>query len=298
MKLSHLYHVIATAEFSSLRAASRHLGIAQPAMSRSIHEIERELGVALFERTKQGVVLTPSGEVFLRRAQTVEAELRRAKEELRQMHGDMSGKVSVAMSALSTFALMPSAIHDFRAQFPNSVLKVVESFFQPVEARIIDGEIDFFVGPYQAEAAQSRFQVEKLFDNNRVVIARKGHPLAEQRSLRGLTEAHWVKQTVFERASEADFELPFEQERLPLPKVVMHTNATIATLLAVSNSDLLTIVPERMLSPPISADLFSIIPVKEPLPAAPICLVKRHGVPLTPLAEYFCDMVRRAVCNT
>lgn len=297
MKLSHLYHVIAAAEFGSLRAASRHLGIAQPAMSRSIHEIERELGVPLFERTKQGVLLTPTGEIFLRRALTVQSELRRAKEELRQIHGDMSGQVSVAMSALSTFSLMPSAIHDFRTQFPNSILKVTESFFQSVESKIIDGEIDFFVGPYRSEAVQSRFQVERLLDNNRVVVARKGHPLANQRSLHGLSEAHWVKQTILERASEADFERPFEQEHLALPKIVMYTNTTTATLLAVSHSDLLTIVPERMLNSPISADLFDIIHVEEPLPAAPICLVKRHSIPLTPLSEYFCDMIRRAACN-
>ncbi|HTP81621.1 MAG TPA: LysR family transcriptional regulator, partial [Alphaproteobacteria bacterium] len=59
MKLSQVRDVVAVAERGSLRAAARHLGAAQPALSRSIHELERELGVPLFERRARGMVLTP-----------------------------------------------------------------------------------------------------------------------------------------------------------------------------------------------------------------------------------------------
>ena len=103
-----------------------------------------------------------------------------------------------------------------------------------------------------------------------------------------------MKQTLTERGSEADFERPFEKAGLPPPKVVMHTTSATGTLLAVANSDLLTIVPVRMLSPPISAELFDVLPLEEPLTAAPICLVRRADLPLTPLAEHLCDMIRRA----
>ena len=74
MKLTHLRDVVAVAERGSLRAAARHLGIAQPAITRSIREIERELGVVLFERRARGVVLTPMGEVFMRRALVMQNE--------------------------------------------------------------------------------------------------------------------------------------------------------------------------------------------------------------------------------
>ena len=71
MKLSALRDFLAVAERGSLRAAARHVSGSQPAMSRSIQELERELGVVLFERSPNGVQLTPMGLVFLRRASTV-----------------------------------------------------------------------------------------------------------------------------------------------------------------------------------------------------------------------------------
>lgn len=294
MKLSHLRNVVAAAECGSLRAAARQLGIAQPAITRSIREIENELGAPLFERHQQGMRLTAMGEAFLRRAKAVQAELRRAQEEIGQMKGEMRGQVCFAMSAVTTFALMPGAVRAFRARYPEPILKLTEGFFQNVETSILDGQLDFYVGPFVAPGGVMRFQWEALYDNQRVVIARRGHALAGATSLGDLREAEWVKQTLTERGSDADFERPFESRSLPLPRVVMHTTSATATLLAVANSDLLTIVPARMLSPPIAADLFDVLQLDTPLTAPPICIVRRADLPLTPLAEHLCDMIRRA----
>ena len=56
MKIHHLRDVLAVAEHGSLRAAARHLGVAQPALTRSVRELERELGAVLFERDRKSVV--------------------------------------------------------------------------------------------------------------------------------------------------------------------------------------------------------------------------------------------------
>jgi LysR family transcriptional regulator of abg operon len=91
MKLSQLRDVVAVSETGSLRAAGRHLGIAQPAITRSIREIEHELGVTLFERHAKGVRLTDIGRAFVRRAESVQSELRRAEEEIAQLKGRLTG---------------------------------------------------------------------------------------------------------------------------------------------------------------------------------------------------------------
>lgn len=294
MKLTHIRDVIAAAEHGSLRAAARHLGIAQPSITRSIREIEQVLGAPLFERHQQGMRLTAAGKVFLRRAQAVQAELRRAAEEVGQLQGTGTGEVSIAMSAISTFALMPQAVRAFRQKYPQAILKITESFFQAVSTRILDGHLDFYVGPYGEDTRMSRFVVEHLFDNERVVIARAGHRLARARSLEDLAGAEWVKQALPDRSSDGDFERKFIELNLPRPRIVMHTTSSTATLLAVANSDLLTSVPKQMLGDPISARLFDVLPLRERLEAAPICMVRSAGLSLTPLAEYLSDMVRRA----
>ncbi|WP_323039225.1 LysR family transcriptional regulator [Gemmobacter sp.] len=294
MKLTQIRDLIATAETGSLRAAARHLGVTQPAITRSIRELEQELGTPLFERHQFGMQPTATGRIMLERARAVQEELRRAREEIAQLQGEMTGDVRVAMSTIATFALMPQAVRAFRATHPRAVLKFVESLYQPIEAQLLSGQIDFFVGPFSDQGRASRVTSETLFTNRRVVIARKGHRLVGATSIAQLTEAEWVKQALPDRQSEGDFERPFIQAGLPMPNVIMHTTSATATLLAVANGDLLTSVPRQMLDAPVSRDLFAVLPIREDLFAAPICLVRRTDLSLTPLAEFMFDMFRRA----
>lgn len=293
IKLTHLRDVVAAAELGSLRAASRHLGIAQPAISRSIREIENELGATLFERHQQGIRLTAVGDAFLRRALIVQSELRRAREEVEQMKGELGGNVTIGMSAVSTFTMMPSAIRTFRQKYPRAIVRVVEGFFQDIESAMMNGQIDFYVGPFNTPRRHTGLIAEGLFEHDRAVIGRSGHPLSGARQLEDLVNAEWVKQTIAERETEADFELPFTRRGLTKPHIVMYTTSATATLLAVANSDLLTIVPASMLGIPIDEGAFEVFHIEDNLNAPPICLVRRADLPLTPLAEYLSDMVRR-----
>lgn len=86
MKLSHLWNVLAVAELGSLRAAGRKMGVAQPAITRSIRELEHDLGATLFERHAKGVRLTEIGRAFIARAEAVQSELRRARDEIEQLN--------------------------------------------------------------------------------------------------------------------------------------------------------------------------------------------------------------------
>lgn len=297
MKLSHLRDVLAVAQAGSLRAASRQLGIAQPVMTRNIRDIEVELGAVLFERHSRGVRLTEMGEVLVRRAATVETELRRAREEIEQLKGKTTGQVSIAASTAASIALLPRAIGNFRREYPESLVKVSESLFQPIEADLLEGRVDMYVGVYDEESSVSRFSVEKLFDNHRIVIARRGHPLGNARTLAELSGAQWIRPTLATRTSEADFEAMFERAGLPPPAIVMHSRSTLVTLLLVQSSDLLTILPKQWLEFATVADQFQAVTIGDPLVAAPVCIVRRRDVPLTPMAERLSDLVRRAGMN-
>jgi DNA-binding transcriptional LysR family regulator len=297
MKLSHLRDIIAVAETGSLRAAGRRLGVAQPAITRSIREIENELGIALFQRHAKGVSLTPMGETFLRRASTIQSQLRRAREEIEQLKGSSTGQVSIALAIASGIALMPSILPNFRKRFPKALLKVTESLFQPVEADIISGEIDFFVGPLDAASSTTKLSVETLFDNHRYILARKGHPLRGAKSLSDLLDVGWIRPSFSTSRGEADFEDMFERAGLPQPNIVMHTRSALMTLLSVANSDLLTVLPAQWLEFSATAQWVDVINVTDSLHAAPVCIVRRADLPLTPMAEHLCDLVRKAGSN-
>lgn len=293
MKLNQLRDVVAVAERGSLRAAARHLGIAQPAITRSIREIEQELGVDLFERHAKGAVLTAMGVAFVRRAMAVQIELRQAKEEIEQLRGMTTGHVSIALSTASNLALLPKALAPFRARFPDILLTVTEGLLPTVEASLLGGALDFYVGPLTEQPVAKDLVVETLFENSRLVFGRKGHPLAGARSLRELVDARWITTTVTVD-SRAELGPLFESRGLPKPRVDMRAPSALTMAVAAANSDLLMMLPEQWLAFPGIGEQLVAFELEETLPAPAMCVVRRNRLPLTPAAEFLCDMLRRA----
>jgi DNA-binding transcriptional LysR family regulator len=293
MKLTQLRDVVTVGERGSLRGAARHLGLAQPAITRSIREIERELGVPLFERQAKGMVLTPMGERFVLRARTVQDELRRAREEIDQLRGQTTGRVTVGLSTVSHIALLPRSLQAFRTRYPDVLLDIEEALYPNIEIALITGKLDFYVGPLPETLLPKDLAAEKLFDNKRVVLARKGHALAGARSLRELVDANWITTSVTTQTS-AELGPLFESHGLAAPKVRMRAHSALTMIMAAAHSDLLAMMPQQWRDSPWSNELLQVIEVEELLTAPAMHIVKRTRLPLTPAAEYLCDLLRRA----
>lgn len=292
MKLHHLRDVLAIAERGSLRAAARHLGLAEPALSRSLQQIERDLGVVLFERHARGMTVTHAGELFLRRARIVQNELQRARDEIDQSQGLMRGRLTVGLSSVVHIALMPYALRMFTERYPQVLLDIHDGVFPTLEGSLADGTLDCYVGP-PPEHLPANLSCEKLFDNIRYVLARKGHPLASARSLSELTQAQWICTSITSRPEE-EIEPMFTHYGLPVPRFVVQARSAMTSIIAVAHSDLLAMLPVQFTQFSLIGDALQRIEIAEPLPAPPICIIKRSAAPLTPAAEYFCDMIRRA----
>ena len=78
MKFHHMRTIVAVAEAGSVRGAARRLGLSQPALTKSLGQLERELGAALVQRSARGTQFTELGKAMLARARAIDAELRRA----------------------------------------------------------------------------------------------------------------------------------------------------------------------------------------------------------------------------
>jgi len=296
MKLNHLRDVLAVAERGSVRAAARELGVAQSALTRSIRELEKELGALLFERGAKGTKLTGLGERFIRRAHTIRSEMRRAREEMHQLQGSTQGSVNVALSNVPHFALLPTALPLFRARYPESQLKIRDTTFRNIEMEIRDGVLDCYIGPMPESLVLDGLQSEKLFDNTRFILARRGHPLAGARSLRDLVNAKWVTTSITDKA-ENELAPVFEKYGLPPPRIAVQAQSTLTVFVSVAYSDLLIMLPRQWTEFPFTRGALQKINVIEKLPAPSICIVRRTDIPMTPAAEYFCDLMRRGSAN-
>ena len=293
MKLHHLRNVVAIVDRGSLRAAAKSLGLAQPAMSRSIKELEVELGVTLFQRNKFGMTLTPIGEVFVRRARGMMVEFQRTLDEVEQAKGKDFGVMTVAFSAAGHLALLPSMIAPFRRRFPNMRVNVVEGTFPMLETDIRDGLIDLYYGPVSKGFSDPALVVDLLFENGRIIVARPDHPLRNATMLKDLVGASWLTTPV---AVDNDSEVNsvFEAAGLPAPHIAMQAASSMSLVSLVRASDLLAPLPQQWVEFIDQTHLIERIKIRD-VPNAPrICAVRRANFPLTQGAEYFNDLAVRA----
>jgi LysR family transcriptional regulator, regulator of abg operon len=292
MKFNHLRDVLAVAERGSVRAAARELGVAQSALTRSIRELERELGALLFERGVKGTKVTSLGERFIRRAHTIRAEMRRVRDEMSQLQGSTQGSINIALSNVPHLALLPGALPLFRDRYPDVQLEIRDALFRTVETDLRDGVLDCYVGPLPESVVLDGLLAEKLFDNTRFILGRRGHPLAGARSLRDLVDAKWVTTSITDKA-ENELAPMFAQYGLPPPKIAVQAHSMLTIFVSVTYSDLLIMIPKQWTEFPFTRDALQKIDVVEKLPAPPIYIVRRTDIPPTPAAEFFCDLMRR-----
>lgn len=293
MKLHHLRNVVAVVERGSLRAGARHLGLAQPAVSRSIKELEQELGLVLFERNKFGMTLTRAGEVFVRRAKGIQAELARTLEEMEHLKGEDRGTITVGCSSATLIAMVPTIVNRFHVKYPNIRIKLLEGSLPMLETQIRDGLVDLYYGPVAGGFTDPALLIELLFENERMIIGRKGHPLRFALTLADLVGASWVT-TPMAIDSDSEVNSVFAAAGLPSPRIVMQASSAMNLAVIVATSDLLAPVPQQWMEIIKATGAMERIPVKEVTKAPKICAVRRANTPLTPAAEFLNDLAARA----
>lgn len=292
MKLEQLEHLLAIVEQGSLRAAARRLDLPQPALTRSVRALERELGGPLFLREASGMILNEMGRRFHARASLIVNEARRAQVEFAHGLGDESGTLVASLSIMPHVSMLPRALPLFRQRYPQVQLRLLEGLFPDVESGLRDGSVDFYLGAAPNQPIAPGLSTKHLIDNTRTIVCRKGHPLASANALVELQDADWASTSVDYRA-EADLGRLFRSHGLEPPRVVLAARSALSLMVALAYSDLLAMLPRQWESFPLTADALQVIRVRESLPAPEIVLIQRSGAPLTPAAEFFCDVLLR-----
>ena len=142
VELRHLRYFIAVAECRGFVRASASLHIAQPALSRQVRDLEQELGVTLFERSRRGASLTFPGECFLQDARHMFDYLEQAKSRARRAQGGFAGALSIGMVESFTWhEAITRALRKFRRQCPDIVLNVALMSSPEQLAAIQDGHL-------------------------------------------------------------------------------------------------------------------------------------------------------------
>lgn len=292
MKIEQLRDMVTIVEQGSLRAAARHLGVQQPALTKSLRALERELGVALFERDPRGMVLTANGRLLHVRASAIVNEMRRVRDEISQAAGGEEGTLVAGLSIMPHIGLLPHVLPDFKRRYPRVRLKLIEGLFPDLERRLRNGELDFYIGAAPRQPPAPGLLSRLLFENTRAVVARRGHPLAGAKRLKDLVDAEWATPSL-DHVAEQDLNEVFVSHGLDAPVVMLQAASALSLVVALAHTDLLAFLPRQWADFAPTRDALQIIPIREQVPAPPIVLIRRPDLPLTPAAEHFCDLMLR-----
>lgn len=291
MKINQIKDALAVAQKHSFRSAARHLHTTQSAISRSISELERELGVVLFDRHARGAVLTPIGERFILRASSAMNELQRARDEVKQLQGELVGQIVACLSSGAQARLLPRGLPAFRQRHPEVHIEMIEAQYFAVETEIKKGTIDFYIGPEPSQGVDSDLVAEFFYENPLLLIGRRNHPLKNAKSLQDLQDAKWLGTTT---GLPDDVQVVFQNSNLSPPQVVMHCKTIHSIILGVMYSDVLAIIPAQLIGIVKKLEL-EVFDIQEKMFGPKTILIRKFGMPLTPVAEYFCDMLRREI---
>lgn len=295
-RLQFIEAVVNIAEAGSIRGAAEAMGVSQPALTKTLRQLENELGVVLFERTSRGVAPSEIGRQVLVRARSIRREINRLLEEVNHYKGGLDGQVELIVSPVIGVHVMPPAIARFRHQYPHAKVYLSTGTFPVALQPLRDGLIDMVIGPIPPAREIHDLEAEYLFDSEVVLITSSRSPWRKARSLADLTQAPWIQLGGSGGPGET-FKEVFEMRGLPIPEVKTSSESYVSILAMIEQLDAVCSFPARLINElGVNREIVK-IPIAESLESARIGIIRRAGVPFTPAAEHLATWIRRIAAS-
>lgn len=264
----------------SIRAAAREMNQSQPALTRTLKELEHHLGATLLVRSNEGVTLTEAGKSFAIRAHLILEELEKAAEEIEKINKNTYGRVAFGISSLFGITILDAVIGDFKKCHPKTQINIKEAQLSTLLPSLRDGRLDFALGTLTDEMPLGDFIIEPLFEAPFCIVGRKNHPLANCTSLDELARARWlIPETDMGYYHDIRRFIPFNHpDNASAP---IFTDSTVCIMNLVMNSDYLTILAQARLNEPRFGDVLTALPIDFALPVGHYGLIYPRKRPLT-----------------
>lgn len=147
MKVNQLRYFLSIVEAGSLSKAARNLGVAQPALSQHVTNLEQELDSPLLERSPRGVVCTPAGNLLYEHARTIVRQIERAEADVRHLGQSPRGEIVVVIAASIAQIVSAPLAQRVAAEFPEVTLQIQEDMSINLARRIDSGQADIALVP-------------------------------------------------------------------------------------------------------------------------------------------------------
>ena len=292
VSIRQLRLVMAIVEGGSMVRAAEAIGLTQPAVTKAVRDLERDLGVELFARGNRGVTPTVYGEALVRHARCVLAQLVHAAEEIDDLAHGIGGRVAVGTLLAASARLLPRAITRLRIERPRVIVDVVEGTNDRLQPMLLHGDLDMVVGRLSEFRHRAGVHQESLYDEEIVILSRPGHPLALDEHLRlaDLRSADWIlpppETTLRRQLEKAFFDAALEPPRCAVQSVSLLTNRRL-----LHETDLIGAWPRGVAADDLAAGRLISLPVRLNEILGPVGVSTRKSARLSPAAQALLSML-------
>ncbi|TNV19415.1 pca operon transcription factor PcaQ [Buttiauxella sp. B2] len=180
IRLRHLHTFVAVAQQGTLGRAAETLNLSQPALSKTLNELEQLTGTRLFDRGRLGAQMTLMGEQFLTHAVKVLDALNHAGQSLNQKDGQNTTVVRVGALPTAALGILPKVIGQFHKQQCDVTLQVATMNNTMLLSGLKSGELDLGIGRMSDPELMTGLNYELLFLESLKLVVRPGHPLLHE----------------------------------------------------------------------------------------------------------------------
>lgn len=294
IRLRHLHTFVAVAQQGTLGRAAETLCLSQPALSKTLSELEELAGARLFERGRLGAQLTPPGEQFLTHAVRVLDALNHAGQSF--SHPAREEPSLLRMGVLTTVALgmLPSILDRFHQQQPNTLVQVATLHNNVLLAGLKGGEFDVGIGRMADSELMAGLTYELLFLESLRLVVRPDHPLLSDNVTLSRALSWPVVLSPEGTAPRRIADAMLKEQGCQLPANVVETSATsLARQLALRYS-YVWFVPSGAIKEDLAHNALAALPVASHGPGEPVGIITRSGDTLSLNAEIMLATIRKA----
>ena len=295
IRLRDLETLAAVVQAGSMRKAAQLMHLSQPAISRSIRDLEQAIGCELLQRGRGGIEPTPFGEALVRRGRGVFDELQGALRELAQMADPGAGEVHLACMETLHAGLVGACVESLIERHPR-IRIVLESGQAPdlIGVFLMQRLVDFTVARPSDMPLPPGVEGETLFHDVPRVLVGRASPHLRRRKLRlaDLAGDHWVLGRA-ELTAKSPVARAFADAGLAMPERVTASGSLHTRYRLLDAGCCVTVVPHSLLHFANPGDRYRVLPIDMPAWEFPtMILTLRHRV-LSPAAHLFADELRR-----
>ena len=293
LKLRHLQLLVALDEFRHLGRAAEFLSVSQPAVSKTLAEIERMFDLELFLRSTRGTEPTAYGKAVIRFARSVLADYGRTRDEIAAVAGGAAGRISVGAMVVATPSLLVRAVALLKQRSARTTVMVEEGDLTRLLPRLRVGELDLFVGRLEPGYASPDLETEALYAEPMCIVVRPEHALAcgARVDWRKLAGVPWVVPPPW-ASSRIKLEQMFYKRGLNPPVDVVETASFLVTLSFVRERSAVGFVARGVARHFEQEGLFKILGIKVPIELPSVGMITLRGRGRTPATEQLMACLR------